>query len=65
LSLIDIYLIWHLALLVVGSRAVSNLTAGKAWAGILITMSILTALQALIAFGLQKAGGLTIIRPFF
>jgi hypothetical protein len=65
LSLVDIYLFWHLALLAVGSRVVSNLTPGKAWSGILLTMTILTALQALIAFGLQKAGGLTIIRPFF
>jgi hypothetical protein len=65
LSLIDIYLIWHLVLLAMGSRAVSNLSSGKAWAGILLTMTILTSIQALIAFGLQKASALTIIRPFF
>jgi len=65
LSLVDIYLIWHLVLLAIGSRAVSNLTSGKAWGGVLFTMTILIALQALIAFGIQKAGGLTIIRPFF
>jgi hypothetical protein len=65
LSLVDIYLVWHWVLLAIGSRTVSNLSSGKAWGGILFIMSILTALQALIAFGLQKAGGLTIIRPFF
>ncbi len=65
LSLVDVYLFWHLALLAIGSRTVSNLTGGKAWSGILFTMLILTALQALIAFGIQKAGGLTIVRPFF
>jgi len=65
LGLVDIYLFWHWGLLALGSRAVSNLTLGKAWAGILFLMTLLTALQALITFGLQKAGGLTIIRPFF
>lgn len=65
LGLVDIYLFWHIFLLVTGGRAVSNLTSGKAWTGILLTLTVITALQALLAFGLQKAGGLTIIRPFF
>lgn len=65
LGLVDIYLIWHLLLLVIGSREVSNLSAGKAWGGILGIMLLLLGLQALISFGLQKASGLTIVRPFF
>lgn len=65
LGFVDIYLIWHLVLLVIGSREVSNLSGGKAWGGILGTLLLLTALQALISFGIQKASGLTIIRPFF
>ncbi|HNB50875.1 MAG TPA: Yip1 family protein [Anaerolineales bacterium] len=65
LSLIDIYVIWNMILLVIGGREVSNLSAGKAWGGILVTILLLIAVQALISFGLQKASGLTIIRPFF
>lgn len=65
LSLIDIYVIWNIVLLVIGGREVSNLTAGKAWGGILVTILLLISVQALISFGLQKASGLTIIRPFF
>lgn len=65
LSLVDIYLIWHIVLLAIGSREVSNLSGGKAWTGVLTTILVLTAVQALISFGIQKASGLTIIRPFF
>jgi hypothetical protein len=65
LSLIDIFLIWNIVLLVIGSREVSNLSGGKAWSGILLAILVLTAVQALISFGIQKASGLTIIRPFF
>ncbi|GAB4578483.1 MAG: hypothetical protein Fur0022_12180 [Anaerolineales bacterium] len=65
LSLVDIYLIWNIVLLGIGSREVSNLPSGKAWGGILFTILSFTAIQALITFGLQKASGLTIIRPFF
>jgi len=65
LPLIDLYLIWHIALLVVGVRAGSSLSRGKAIGGATLTVVVILALAALVSTLVARLGSLTIIRPFF
>jgi hypothetical protein len=65
LALIDFYILWHLALLIVGVRAGNGLSAGKAVGGVLFTLLVVLLLQALMTFLVARLGGLTVIRPFF
>lgn len=65
LSLVNIYLLWHIVLLIIGVRRGSGLTAVKASGGVVFTIGLVIAAQALISSLLSKLGGLTIIRPFF
>jgi len=65
LSLIDIYLIWSVLLLIGGVKAANGLPTGKAISGVVLTLGLVIALQALVAFLTGRFGGLTIIRPFF
>lgn len=65
LSLVNIYLIWHIILLIIGVRKGSGLSAVKAISGVTFTIGLVVAVQALISFLLSKLGGMTIIRPFF
>jgi hypothetical protein len=62
---IDLYLIWHVVLLIVGVRASNGLSAGKAVGGVLMTMVIVLLLQALPGFLSASVSGLQIVRPFF
>ncbi len=64
LALIDIYLIWHIVLLGIGTHNMVGLSARKAWGAIVIIMISLLALQALIYFGIAQLGGLKVVRPF-
>lgn len=65
LTLIDLYLIWHIALLAIGGSVGSKLSLGRALTGVLITMLVVLALQALIPYGLGQLGGAKFIQPFF
>ena len=65
LSLIDLYVIWHIILLVTGVRTANGLSAAKTIGGVVVTILVVTALQALLAFLTGQLGSLTIIRPFF
>lgn len=65
LSLIDIYLIWHIILLVIGVRAGMGLSAIKATVGVLIVIGTVIGVQALLEYLVSRLGSLTIIRPFF
>lgn len=65
LSFVDIYLFWHVALLLVGVRAAENLSRFKTWTivlGTLLAFYLLRALPALIA---AQFSGLSVVRPFF
>lgn len=64
LGLIDIYLIWHAVLLVLGVRAGNGLKASRATAAVLITLLIVLLLQAGFATLSASLGNLTIIRAF-
>jgi hypothetical protein len=65
LALVDIYIGWQIALLIFGVRAGNGLPLGKAISGVLITMFIWLALQALPGFLLAQFGGLQVVQPFF
>ncbi len=64
LALLDIYLVWHILLLVAAVRAESDPGARKAWAGVLITQAVLLILQAVPAALIARLSALTIVRPF-
>jgi hypothetical protein len=65
LALVDIYLIWHIILLVIGVRSSDGLSRGKALGGVLLTMLLVIVAQSLLGLLSAKLGGLTIVRPFF
>lgn len=59
LALVDIYLLWHIILLLVASRPMSGLPRSRAWLSVLITLVIMLALQAVPAFIGNKLSGLS------
>ncbi len=65
LALVDIYVLWQIVLLVIGVRASSSLSGGKAWIAVLITILLVLALQAFLRFLTGQLSGLTVISPFF
>jgi hypothetical protein len=65
LPLMDIYLIWHMLLLILGVRASGRVSTAKATGSVVFTLLLVLALQALIGYLAGRLGSLTIIRPFF
>ena len=64
LGLVDVYLVWHVILLVVGVRRLPGATPSKAWGAVLLTVLIGLFLQALPGYLAARLSGMTIIRPF-
>ena len=64
LSMVDIYLLWQIILLYIGTSLSSQLSRAKCWAAVLLTIVIVLALRALPAALMAQFGGLTVIRPF-
>jgi hypothetical protein len=65
MALIDIYIVWHVALIVMGVRAGNGLSRGKAVSGVVVTVLIVLSLQALLGYLLSGVGSMTITKPFF
>lgn len=65
LALVDMYLVWQLALLVAGIRATDSLPVLKAWVAPLFAVVLLLLLRALPALIGAQFGDVTMIRPFF
>ncbi len=65
LGFVDLYLIWHAVLLIVGARTTQGLTRLKAVTAVLLALLLVLSLLALLGFLTGKLSGLTIIRPFF
>ncbi len=65
LALIDVYLLWHVAVLVVGVRTQADPGRGRAWGSVALTQAAALLLQALPAYLVGRLAGLTIARPFF
>lgn len=65
LGLIDVYLIWHIILLILGVQSGNSLSSSKAVLGVLVTIMLALALQTVLGFLPTLFGGANIVRPFF
>jgi uncharacterized membrane protein len=65
LGLIDLYLIWHIILLILGVQSGNSLPSSKAVLGVTITIILALAIQTLLGFLPMLFGGANIVRPFF
>jgi hypothetical protein len=65
LTLIDIYLIWHTILMIIGMREYTNLQTGKVIVGVLSVILIVILSQTLFGYLTIQLSSLSIIRPFF
>jgi len=65
LGLIDIFLIWHIILTVIGFRVKDNLSSAKAALGIAGVLLLILLGQAAIGMLGQNLSGMLISRPFF
>jgi hypothetical protein len=65
LALIDIYLLWRLLLLIIGIKAASGFSTGKALLSALIPLLIILLLQAGLGYLGATLSGLSIVRMFF
>lgn len=65
LALVDIYLIWHIILLVIGVRAGDTLSTPKVWTAVLFTVVLVLILRAVPAVIAAQFSDLTVVRPFF
>jgi hypothetical protein len=63
-SRIDLYLIWHVALLGIGLKLFTGLTARKTWITVSVAMAVVLLLRMLPDVLAAQLGGLTVIQPF-
>lgn len=62
---LDIYLIWFILLTGIGLSLSSQISKGKAWFAILLTLIIVQLIRATPALIAAQFSDLTVIRPFF
>lgn len=65
LALVDLYLLWQIGLLALGSRLVANVSRLKGWVAVLIAILLGLVLRIVPALIAAQFSGLTVIRPFF
>jgi len=65
LRLIDIYLIWHILLLILGVRLSTGLNTTKSSSGVILAVLIIILLQTGLSYLGSVLRNLTITRPFF
>lgn len=64
LGRIDLYLIWHVFLLVVGLKLFTGLNTRKALGSVLVTVGVVMALRIVPDVLAAQLAGLTVVRPF-
>jgi hypothetical protein len=64
LSLVDLYLFWHIVLLVLAARAEIDPGQRRAWGSVLAAQVLALLLQAGPAYAAARLGSLTVVRPF-
>lgn len=64
-KLIDIYLIWQIVLLILGTRLSTGLNPSKSFFSVVLSILVIFILQVGIAYLGSILGNLTITRPFF
>lgn len=65
LGFLDIYLIWQIALIVIGGLLLGNIKPRMAWISTILSVLIVTMLQAIPGTVAYMLTGLSITRPFF
>ncbi len=66
LALVDLYLIWHAALIVTGVRAGDGgLSRVRTWVSVGVTLLVVLAAQAFLGYLGAQISNMTIMRPFF
>jgi hypothetical protein len=65
LTRVDIFLIWHVVLLVIGFALTDGLPRGKAVTGVLVVVILVLLAQAGVGALTSSFGGLAVQRPFF
>lgn len=65
LTRLDIFLIWHVVLLVIGFALTDGLPRGKAVTGVLVVIVLVLLSQAGLGALTSNFGGLAVQRPFF
>lgn len=65
LALVDLYLLWQVALLLIGVVPMSGLGRGKAWGITLAAVLVVMLLQALPVFVTAQLSGMAYSRPFY
>lgn len=65
LSMVDVYLIWQIVLLWIGSASTAGLQRGKALGGILISVLLVLVMAALPGFLIAQVSGLNVSGPMF
>lgn len=64
LATVDLYWVWHVALLGLGLAALGGLSRGKVIASVAVTEVVALLVQAIPSALAASLGGLTIVRPF-
>jgi hypothetical protein len=65
MRLVDVYIIWHIVLLVIGVSRANGLPVRRAFGGVLFTILVALGLQALIGYFGGLFSSISITRPFF
>jgi hypothetical protein len=62
---LDVYLIWHILLLVLGVCLATGLTRRKSWSVVFLTILVGVCLEAAFGFLASLLGSMSVTRPFF
>ena len=65
LKIIDIYVLWQIILLIIGVSISTSLNLSKSSIGVILTVILILAMQAGLAYLGSLLGNLSITRPFF
>lgn len=65
LGFVDLFMLWHLALLVIGVQVSTGLPRLKSLLGVTLTLLLVLSLQGLVGYGLAKLNMLSPSQPFF
>lgn len=65
LALVDLYLIWHILLMILGVRLYTEITRNKAVIGVLIVIGMVVLIQTALGYLMTQVNELAIVRPYF
>ena len=65
LTLVDIFLIWHIILLVIGAKRTETITTAKSFLVVIFVISLSLITQAGTSYLGSQLGGMMVTRPFY